>query len=329
MFNSSQHTPGVRHAERYSLTQGILKTDADFLGVAFKGLGSDYDLSFLQKNLVAGEMPRFSTDKSSYQLLISQQQADKLRLEVGDRVYAYFIGNDDVRARKFTIKGIYQTNMNQFDQSLCFTDFPIPVKLNGWGPDQCSGVEVLVDDFDQLENTAQQIVEHVNRKTDKYGNIFTSQTIYEAYPHIFSWLSLLDINVWIILALMVCVAGFTMISGLLIIILERTQTIGTLKALGAPDRTIRRTFLWLAVFIVGRGMIVGNVLGIGALLLQRYCGIVSLDPQTYYVAEAPVVISLPVILLINLTTFLISVLVLVGPSYFVATIHPAESMRYE
>ena len=329
MFNSIQHTPGVRHAERYSLTQGILKTDADFLGVAFKGLGSDYDLSFLQKNLVAGEMPRFSTDKSSYQLLISQQQADKLRLEVGDRVYAYFIGNDDVRARKFTIKGIYQTNMNQFDQSLCFTDFPIPVKLNGWEPDQCSGVEVLVDDFDQLENTAQQIVEHVNRKTDKYGNIFTSQTIYEAYPHIFSWLSLLDINVWIILALMVCVAGFTMISGLLIIILERTQMIGILKALGMRNKMVRHTFLWFAVFIIGRGLLWGNLIGLFIVLVQQYTGLIHLDPTSYYVDTAPMELNIPVILLLNVATLVICLFVLIAPSFLISHIHPARSMRYE
>ena len=213
--------------------------------------------------------------------------ADKLRLKAGDRIYAYFIAEDNVRARKFTIKGIYETHMNQFDQSICFTDLPTSVKLNSWEPDQCSGAEVLVEDFDRLEETAQYIVKDVNRKTDRYGEIITSQTIYEAYPHVFQWLSLLDINVWIIFALMVAVAGFTMVSGLLIIILERTQMIGILKALGMRNSTVRHTFLWFAVFIIGRGLILGNIIGLGLVLLQQYTGIIHLDPASYYVDTAP------------------------------------------
>ena len=329
MTNALRKMPGVRHVEGYALTQGILKTEEDFLGVAFKGVGSDYDLSFLRQNLVEGEMPRFSSDKSSYQLLISRMMADKLQLEVGQRVYAYFIGSDDVRARKFTVRGIYQTNMTQFDQLLCFTDLPIPVRLNGWEPDQVSGVEVLVNDFDRINETADLIVANVNRKTDKYGAILTSQTIQEAYPHVFSWLELLDINVWIILVLMVCVAGFTMISGLLIIILERTQMIGILKALGMRNPTVRHTFLWFAAFIIGRGMLWGNLIGIGIVLLQQQTGIIHLDPASYYVDTAPMELNLPVILLLNAATLLICLFVLIAPSFLISHIHPARSMRYE
>ena len=329
MTNALRKMPGVRHVEGYALTQGILKTEEDFLGVAFKGVGSDYDLSFLRQNLVEGEMPRFSSDKSSYQLLISRMMADKLQLEVGQRVYAYFIGSDDVRARKFTVRGIYQTNMTQFDQLLCFTDLPIPVRLNGWEPDQVSGVEVLVNDFDRINETADLIVANVNRKTDKYGAILTSQTIQEAYPHVFSWLELLDINVWIILVLMVCVAGFTMISGLLIIILERTQMIGILKALGMRNPTVRHTFLWFAAFIIGRGMLWGNLIGIGIVLLQQQTGLIHLDPASYYVDTAPMELNLPVILLLNAATLLICLFVLIAPSFLISHIHPARSMRYE
>ena len=329
MTNALRKMPGVRHVEGYALTQGILKTEEDFLGVAFKGVGSDYDLSFLRQNLVEGEMPRFSSDKSSYQLLISRMMADKLQLEVGQRVYAYFIGSDDVRARKFTVRGIYQTNMTQFDQLLCFTDLPIPVRLNGWEPDQVSGVEVLVNDFDRINETADLIVANVNRKTDKYGAILTSQTIQEAYPHVFSWLELLDINVWIILVLMVCVAGFTMISGLLIIIRERTQMIGILKALGMRNPTVRHTFLWFAAFIIGRGMLWGNLIGIGIVLLQQQTGIIHLDPASYYVDTAPMELNLPVILLLNAATLLICLFVLIAPSFLISHIHPARSMRYE
>ena len=329
LMNQLRQMPGVRHVECYALTQGILKTDNDFLGVGFKGIGSDYDLTFLKKHLVEGEMPVFSSDKSNNHLLISRMMADKLRLKAGDRIYAYFIAEDNVRARKFTIKGIYEPHMNQFDQSICFTDLPTSVKLNSWEPDQCSGAEVLVKDFDRLEETAQYIVKDVNRKTDRYGEIITSQTIYEAYPHVFQWLSLLDINVWIIFALMVAVAGFTMVSGLLIIILERTQMIGILKALGMRNSTVRHTFLWFAVFIIGRGLILGNIIGLGLVLLQQYTGIIHLDPASYYVDTAPMELNIPVILLLNVATLLICVFVLIAPSYLVSHIHPARSMRYE
>ena len=321
--------PGIRHVERYALTQGILKTDDDFLGVAFKGVGSDYDTTFLSEHIVEGKMPKFSDGQSKYPLLISRMMADKLQLKAGEKVYAYFIGNDDVRARKFTITGIYETNMTQFDQSLCFTDYNVPIRLNGWEPDQCSGAELLVDDFDQLEQVAEEVVGKVNRRTDKYGAIITSQTIREAHPHVFQWLELLDINVWIILALMICVAGFTMISGLLIIILERTQMIGILKALGMRNKTVRHTFLWFAAFIIGRGMLVGDIIGIGLVVLQQQTGFIHLDPASYYVDTAPMELNIPIIVLLNVVTLLVSLFVLIAPSFLISHIHPARSMRYE
>lgn len=193
----------------------------------------------------------------------------------------------------------------------------------------CSGAELQVTNFEQLEKTAQCVENVVNRTVDRYGETLTSQTVYEAYPQIFSWLELLDINVWIILALMTCVAGFTMISGLLIIILERTQMIGVMKALGAADSTVRHTFLWFAVFIIGQGLLWGNIIGIGLVVLQIQTGLISLDPATYYVNTAPMEINIPLILLINTATLLISITVLIGPSYLISHIHPAKSMRYE
>ena len=321
--------PNVRHVERFSMTQGILKTDSDFLGVAFKGIGKDYDVSFLRQNIVEGKMPAFSSDKSNYHLLISRMMADKLNLKVGDRVFAYFVAPDDVRARRFTIEGIYETNMTQFDQNLCFTDLMTPVKINGWEKDQCSGMELLVSDFDRLEETADELISHVNRRSDKYGETYTSQTIHEAYPQVFSWLSLLDINVWIILILMVCVAGFTMISGLLIIILERTRMIGILKALGMRTPSVRHTFLWFATFIIGQGLLLGDVIGISLVILQQKTEFIHLDPASYYVATAPMELNIPLIILLNVATLLVSVFVLIAPSYLISHIHPARSMRYE
>jgi len=322
---------GVRQVERFTLSQGILKTDKDFLGVMLKGVGPEYDTRFLQECLVEGELPQFcDTATQQYPLVISQTMADKLNLKTGARVYAYFIGNDNVRARRFDIKGIYQTNMKRFDDLFCLTDIYVTRRLNGWGADECSGAEVLVDDFDQVEATDDRLSDHFVRfRYDREGNLLASQPITRLYPQVFSWLELLDINVWIILALMVALAGFTMISGLLIIILERTQMIGVLKALGARNTTIRHTFLWFSAFIIGRGLFWGNVLGIGLVLLQKLTGIITLDPQTYYVSEAPMEFNIPFIVLLNVATLIISIFVLIAPSYLVSRIHPARSMRYE
>lgn len=328
VMHSYEQIEGVKHVERYAYSQGILKTDDDFLGVMFKGVGPEYDLNFLSKHLLEGEMPVFSDTTSTNKILVSKMIADKLRLKAGDRIFAYFIG-ESVRTRRFTITGIYQTNMTRFDESLCFTDIRTTQKLNDWNDEQCSGAEITVKNFEQLQNTADEFIEKVNRQTDKDMNTYSSQTIYEAYPQVFHWLELLDINVWIILVLMVCVAGFTMISGLLIIILERTQMIGVLKAVGARNKTIRHTFLWFAAFIIGQGLIIGNLLGLGIIALQKYSGLVKLDPQTYYVSEAPMEINIPLFVLLNIATLIICVFVLIAPSYFISHIHPAKSMRYE
>ena len=320
---------GVEHVERFALTQGILKTDEDFLGISFKGIGPEYDLSFIKSNLKSGSLPSFSDSANKGNLLLSSATADKMNLKTGDKVYAYFISDTGVKMRRFTVSGIFQTNMSQFDNSLCFTDLYTARKLNNWDGQLCSGAEVRVADLQLIDAVASRIADKVNRTTDHEGNIFSSQTIYESYPQIFSWLSLLDVNVWIILALMICVAGFTMISGLLIIILERTQMIGVLKALGMKGASVRHTFLWFAVFIIGKGMLIGDLLAAAIIVLQRQTGFISLDPTTYYVSEAPTEVNLPAFLLVNAATLLISVLVLVGPSFLISHIHPAKSMRYE
>ena len=320
---------GVEHVERFTLTQGILKTDQDFLGMSFKGIRPEYDLSFIKSNLKSGSIPSFSDSANKGNLLISSATADKMNLKAGDKVFAYFISDNGVKVRRFTVSGIFQTNMSQFDNALCFTDLYTARKLNNWDGELCTGAEISVGDLQQINAVSLRIADKVNRTSDHEGNIFTSQTIYEAYPQIFSWLSLLDINVWIILALMICVAGFTMISGLLIIILERTQMIGVLKALGMKGSSVRHTFLWFAVFIIGKGMLIGDILAAAIILLQRHTGFISLDPTTYYVSEAPTEINIQAFLLINVVTLFISVLVLVGPSFLISHIHPAKSMRYE
>ena len=321
--------PGVKHVQRFAVKQGILKTDKDFLGVAFKGIAADYDTTFIHQNLVAGAIPHFSDTVGKQQMMVSQAIADQLNLKLGDKVFAYFIDNTGVKARRFTIAAIYQTNLSQFDKVTCFIDLYTAVKLNAWETDQASGAELTVNDFNLLNQTAERVVEKVNRTIDSYGETYSSQTIQEMNPQIFSWLDLIDLNVWIILGLMLAVAGVTMISGLLIIILERTAMIGILKAIGARNTTIRRTFLWFAVFTIGKGMLIGNLIGLGLIVLQHYTGLVKLNPATYYVSTVPVEFNLFVWLLLNVATLVISVFVLIAPSYLVSKINPAASMRYE
>jgi lipoprotein-releasing system permease protein len=320
---------GVKHAERFAYKQGILKTDSNFLGIVLKGVGPEWDSTFIHENMVSGSIPRFSDTASSNKILISQSIANKLNLKQGQRVFAYFIDNNGVRIRRFTIAGIYQTNLSQYDSYMVFTDIYSTIKLNGWNPDQVSGIEVTVNDFNHVDDVEHQFIRQINKRTDHYGETYTSQTIKDINPQIFRWLDLLDMNVWIILALMTAVAGVTMISGLLIIILERTTMIGILKALGARNKTIRHLFLWFATFIIGRGLIIGNIIGLGACFLQQHFGIVKLDPATYYVSTVPIEFNVPLLVLLNVATLLISVLVLIGPSYLISHIHPAKSMRYE
>lgn len=320
---------GVKHVQRFAYTQGILKTDDDFLGVTLKGVGPEFDSTFIHNNMVAGSFPKFSDNSNQQKIILSKTIADKLKMKVGQKIFAYFVNEQGVRTRKFTVCGIYETNLKQFDSQICMTDLYTVNKLNGWEPDQYSGAELEVKDFNLLDNTAFNVLGHVKNKVDKYGSTYSSATVIEQNPQIFSWLDLMDLNVWIILALMISVAGVTMISGLLIIILERTQMIGLMKAIGTRNRQIRHVFLWFATFIIGKGLIIGNVVGIGLILLQQYTGLFKLDPQTYYVSTVPVEINIPLIIALNLSTLLICVFVLIAPSYFISHINPAKSMHYE
>lgn len=329
LIRALKSTPGIKHVQRYAYTQGILKTNDDFLGVLLKGVGPEFDSTFIHSNMIEGTLPKFSDSESHQKIVISKTIADKLNLKVGQRLFAYFINKQGVRTRKFTITGIYATNMKQFDSQICFTDLYTINKLNGWEPDQYSGAELQVNDFSQLNLVTMRILNKVKNTVDHYGETYSAENITEMNPQIFSWLDLMDMNVWIILALMTAVAGVTMISGLLIIILEHTQIIGILKALGSRNRQIRHIFLWFSTFIIGKGLLLGNIIGLGCILLQKWLGLITLDPQTYYVSVVPVEINIPLIIALNLATLFICIIVLIAPSYLISHIHPAKSMHYE
>lgn len=328
MMQVVSKAPGVTHAQRYALKQGLLKTDDDFLGIGLKGVAEEWDSTFIHENMVEGVIPQFSAEASKNNILISKLMADKLNLKTGDKVYAYFIGDNNVRTRRFTISGIYQTNLTKYDEVMVYCDLYTVQHLNGWESDQASGIEMTVKDFDHIANTAEWFIHRVNRTTDRYNQTYSSATIQESNPQIFTWLELLDFNVWVILILMICVASVTMTSGLLIIILERIPMIGILKALGARNGMVRHTFLWFGMFIIIKGLIIGNLLGVGICLLQQYTGIVKLDPQTYYVAEAPIELNLMYLLLMNAGTFIICTLVLIIPSFLVSHIQPVKTMKF-
>lgn len=329
MMNVIKKMPGVKHVERYAYKQGILKTDNDFLGVTFKGVGQEFDSTFIHHSMVEGSIPTFSDSVSSNRILISKIMADKLNLKCGEKIFAYFIDQSGVRMRRLTIQGIYQTNLNQYDESICFADLYTVVKLNGWNADQTSGAEVSLTDFNKLDQTEKNFIKTVNRTTDKYGETYASQTIRDANPQIFNWLDLLDVNVVIIIVLMIAVSAVTMISGLLIIILECTNMIGVMKALGSTNTSIRHIFLWFSTFVIGRGLLIGNAVALALIFLQNQFKIFKLDPSVYYISAVPVEVNLPLFLALNVLTFALCVLMLVAPSYLISKISPTKSIRYE
>ena len=318
--------PDVKHVQRYSTKPGMIKTDDAFQGMVLKGVGPEFDASFFRSNLVEGEIPAFSDSVATNQVVISKTLSDKLKLKLGDKIYTYYI-QDNVRVRPLTIKGIYQTNFSEYDNLFLLTDLYTVNRLNNWKPEQVSGAELQVNDYDRLESITYEVAESTDNRADKYGGVYFVQNIEQLNPQIFEWLGLLDLNVWVILILMVGVAGFTMISGLLII--ERTNMIGILKALGANNFTIRKVFLWFSVFLIGKGMIWGNAIGLLFCVLQSQFHIFKLDPESYYVDSVPVSFNIGLFLLINMGTLFASVLMLLGPSYLITKINPASSMRYE
>ena len=320
--------PQVAHVQRYSEKAGMIKTTDSFQGVVVKGIGPDYQTDFLQQHIQQGELPQFSDTVANNSVVISQTLADKLQLRVGDKVDTYFF-DENIRARKLLVAGIYETHFSAYDGTYVFTDLYLVNRLNRWDNDEASGVEITINDDATLENTTFEVGTLLNGFTDRNGTVYCALNVEQQNPAVFSWLEVLDVNIWVILVLMIGIAGFTMIAGLLIIIIERTQMIGVLKSLGANNTTVRHLFLWLSVFLIGRGMLWGNIIGLAFYFIQKYTGVFTLDPSTYSMDKVPVSLSIPVWLLLNIGTLLISVLMLVGPSYIVARILPATSMRYE
>jgi lipoprotein-releasing system permease protein len=320
--------PAISHIQEYITKPGIIKTDEDFLGIVLKGVSGRYDWDFFRKNLIEGSIIQPGDTTTGNQAIISEEIADKLHLKLGDNFTCYFV-QDPVRARRFDIVGIYRTNFEDYDKLYIITEKEILGSLNGWENDMVSGIEVLVKDYNNLDKTAQDLFFEMSSYKDRFGNALYTRSIKNINPMIFNWLNLLDMNVWVIIILMLVVSGFTMISGLLIIILERTNMIGMLKSMGARDFSIRKVFLYLSAFLIGQGMLWGNIIALAVCLFQEWTQVLKLDPTTYYLSAVPVDMNLLYILLLNTGTLLVSLLMMIGPSYLVAKITPAKSIQFE
>lgn len=320
--------PGAKTISPFCFKPGLLKTEEAFKGVMFKGIGSRFDYDFFREHLINGEISPFRDTVTTNNLIISQSLSKQMNLTVGSPVFAYFF-EDKVKARKFTVSAIYCTNLTDFDNKLVYTDVLTIQKILGFDSYQYSGAEIKLSDFNQLNEANAYIINNVNRTQDPYGAYYTSMTIFELYPQIFAWLQLLDLDVWVILILMVSVAGFTMISGLLIIILERTNFIGVMKALGANNTRMRHIFLYFSSFIVLRGMVYGNILALVFIYIQKYWHVIHLNPTVYYVDAVPVLVNWWYFAIINASTLIVCVLALIVPSYLISNIHPAKSIRFE
>jgi lipoprotein-releasing system permease protein len=320
--------PNVRHVQKFATKPAIIKTDEDFLGIILKGVDEGFDWIFFQQHLIEGDVLNISSDSTIVDVLISKEITNKLNLGLHDTFVSYFI-QEQPRARRYHVSGIYQTNFVDYDKLFVLGDIKQIRRIAGWENDMVSGLEILVKDYEKLDATLEEVYYHLSVQTDRFGNHFYVRSIKQLNPMIFAWLDVLDMNVVVILVLMILVAGFSMISGLLIIILERANTIGILKALGQNNNSIRKIFLYIAAFIIGKGLFWGNLIALLIVFIQKQTGILKLDPEVYYISEVPMDFNFISLLLINVGTFVVTLLILLGPSYLVAKISPAKTIRFE
>lgn len=328
LIRKVKRVKGVNRVQRFATKLGILKTEENFRGLNFKGVGEDYDLSFFNNSLVEGQMPKFSSREASNEILLSQKVASDLGVKCGDKIFAYFMGEESMRARRCKIAGIFATNMNDYDKNYVITDIYTVRKLNGWDEDMSSGLEVMVTDFDNVDELTRKL-QFLHQGTDRNGVTYGVFSIKDIAAHTFAWLAVLDMNVVMILVLMILVSAFTVVSGLLIIMLERINMIGTLKVLGATNVSVRRIFIHFSIMLVGKGLLWGNFFGLLFCWIQQQFRVVSLDASVYYIDSVPIQFNWWLILAINAITLLISTLVIWGSSHLISIGKPSETIRYE
>lgn len=315
----------VSHIQITASKGAVIRTQTDFEGIIVKGVGPDYNWSYFKDFLTQGVVPTYDTPQMSNQVLISQYLANRLGLKVGDKALAYFFNKNSStppRTRAFTISGLYNSGFQQFDAQFIIADIRHIQRLNKWEPDQIGAFELFVKDFDLIEQTNMQVYNAI-------GSTLDTQSIRNRFYAIFEWLDLFDFNVALIIVMMIIVAGFNMITALLVLILERTKMIGILKALGSDNWSVRKIFIYNAMYLVGVGLFWGNIIGIGLLLLQQHFDLFALDPNTYYVSQVPVYLHWSYIVALNLGTLILCFLILLIPSYIISKISPVKAIRFE
>ncbi|MDP5044324.1 MAG: ABC transporter permease [Leeuwenhoekiella sp.] len=313
--------PDVSHIQATATKAGVIRTPTDFEGIIVKGVGADYRWDYMKDFLIEGRIPDYNAGLNT-EILVSNYQAKRLGFKNGDKVIVFFLKEDGgFLNRRFDIVGIYDSGFQEFDESFLFADIRHVQKLNKWDDNQVGAFEVFVSDFDRLDAIGNEVFENT-------GSFLNSMTITKKYYSIFEWLSLFDFNIALIIVVMIIVAGINMIVALLVLILERTPMVGILKALGASNWSIRKIFMYNALYLVGIGLFWGNIIGIGLLLLQKYLGIITLNPETYYVSEAPVYIDWYYIVLLNVGTFILCAVMLLVPSYVITRISPVKTIKF-
>ena len=320
-------TDGINHIQEYAQITGMILADGEYEGIALKGVGCDYDMSFFASNIVEGRIPQFSDSIASNAIIISKHTATRLSIGTGDKVNVYFM-QGGIRARKMTVAAIYETHLTEFDRVMAITDIYTTRKLNSWSSDKATGIEITVDDFEKKEQYRQGIYQAVESSGRRNCEGLAIPTINELYPAIFNWLDVLDQTVWIILILVICIAGFTTISGLFILILEKSNFIGIMKAVGASNVSIRKIFIYYAGIIVLKGMFIGNIIALILCIIQQQTGIIAIDPGMYYMDRVPIEFSW-LLIPMNIAVFIISTAILVVPSMLISKIAPTKAIKFE
>lgn len=314
---------GIRNVQVFANQVGLIRTKTDFEGIVFKGVSTDYDWSFFQEYLIEGKLPDFN-QKRTRDVLLSKTLMNRLQLSLNDTINVTFFKNERSKLpsnRKLVITGIYNTGFLEFDKNMMIGDLRQVQGLNKWNENQVGGFEILLDNFDDLPKKWKEVYQEIDATLD-------AQTIISSYPSIFEWIQLFDNNIWFIIIIMILVAGINMITALLVLILERVQMVGILKAMGSSNWSIRKIFLYNASYLIFVGLFWGNIIGLTLLLLQKYFGFLSLDPETYYVSQVPVSIDLVTIIFLNIGTLVLCFLMLIIPSIIITKIQPSKSIRF-
>lgn len=322
-YPSFNDVEGIRNIQVFATKAGIIKTSDAMEGAVLKGVGTDYDWSFFQDRIIEGSVPNLTDSTRSKDVIISKLLATRLKLECNDSIRMYFIMQDQTqpKGRKFHISGIYETGLEEYDKVYVIGDIAQIQKLNKWTKSQVGGFEVLINNFDELDRMSEYVYDNISYDLD-------SKNIKQMNPQIFDWLDLQDLNVIIILVLMILVSAINMISTLLILILERTSMIGVMKALGSKNTSIRKIFLYTSFYLIGKGLLWGNIIAIGLCLIQKYTGVITLSQESYYVSHVPVNIDIAYILLLDAGTIVVCLIMLIIPSFIISKISPVKAIRF-